>query len=186
MLDLTTTLELPAVKRAGTRAVQKLLRDRLTSGHSYSPVSLAKAAEYAREAAAVDHVWARLEAAGLVRLEVRPDEDCSLDDLAGDTYDVELNKDTVPGGERTIVAQRKAFEEQVERDGVYGVVGQYRPSPEGKWVTADSCWGMVGYDNVDKSEIAYDVKHSTLVELAKLADLHRTLERVAGDVKWGD
>ena len=67
-------------------------------------------------------LWERLEAAGLVRLSVEPD----------DSYDWS--------------------EEERERygsDGAWGVVGSYRTGERGEWEHGDSVWGFVGYASVD-------------------------------------
>lgn len=183
-MDLSATMELPDVKRRARKMIRKQLVERMESGHSYSPESLPAAAAAARRKAAVDSIWERLEEAGLVKLEVKPDDDVDLESLEGDMFDVEMHEDTVPGGARTILAQQKRFRERVERDGVWGVVGSYRAQPSGKWIHADSCWGMEGYESYEDSEIADDVKWATLKALVELADLH---ERLAEAVEeWSE
>ena len=156
--------------RKETDTVRAMIRERIRGRYSYSPESLPHAAENARRELRLRRRWEALESAGLVRMRFVPDDCSSFDDLAGDTYDVEYNRDTVPGGERTIVAQRKAFEREIERDGVWGCVTEYRlsPCPDchdaeyglgvvhcgesdtdrhcGGWAHGDSCWGFVGTD----------------------------------------
>lgn len=105
----------------------------------------------------IDNNWDKLESAGLVRCRIVPDECCDIEDLKGDTYNVELNADTVPGGKRTIEAQEKAFMELIERDGVWGFVIEYRKPACGTcgrkadWEHVDSCWGFVG--EIEESEM---------------------------------
>ena len=116
-------MTLPTVRRSIRKKVQQLLRDRGVSRYfptdhdfscgppvriTYSNASLPSAARNAAMDVATDYVWDRLESAGLVRVEYPHDESSEYDDLAGDTYNVELNEDTVPGGARTIIAQGKA------------------------------------------------------------------------------
>lgn len=174
-LNLSSELAKPEVQRDIRRRIRKLLHDRLTSGYSYFPESLAQAASNARTSAAIDSIWSALESAGLVRLRVEPDHDYSIEDLEGDTFNVALNKDTVPGGARTILAQQKRFRERIEQDGVVGVIGEYRAAPSGKWIYGGSCWGMEGYDDPLQSEIADDIKYETLSSLSDLASLHKRL-----------
>jgi hypothetical protein len=183
-MDLSATMERPDVRKRAKKLIQRQLRERLEHGSRYSPESLPGAAAAARRKAAVDSIWERLEEAGLVKLEVKPDEHVDLEDLEGDMFDVELHEDTVPGGARTILAQQKRFRERVERDGVWGIVGSYRAEPSGEWIEADSCWGMEGYDDYENNEIADDVKWATLEALVDLADLH---ERLAEAVEeWSE
>jgi len=82
-----------------------------------------------------------------VRLIARSQEfGVSEDDLFGDTYNEDLNAATVPGGVRTIRAEHKAAVDRVERDGVWGIVGEYKCPTCGAWTHADSVWGFVGDD----------------------------------------
>lgn len=85
----------------------------------------------------------------LIRIDVRPDDMCDLDDVFGDTFDVELNASSVPGGERTIKAQHKEAIRRVEQFGIVGIVSQYRLTPDSQWIDADSCWGFEGYYSPD-------------------------------------
>lgn len=143
-------------------AVRALIRDRLASnGHSYGRDSLPSAARWARESVATLRRWEHAEDAGLVRFRTLPDEG-PYD--AGDTYDVDMHKDTVPGGERAIVAQRKAEESRLERDGLWGIACDYRVSPSMPWTPGDSVWGFVGDDWQD-SGYDVDVRAETLASL---------------------
>ena len=80
----------------------------------------------AKRKAQILTAWQEAEGAGLVRLRIAPDDCAAWEDLAGDSYDVELHKNTVPGGERTIKAQEKAERERIDRDGVCGIIGEYK------------------------------------------------------------
>jgi hypothetical protein len=74
--------------------------------------------------------WERLEDAGLVRLDVRPDDSYDWDDAE----------------------ERERF----GNDGAWGLVGEYRLSEDDKWEHGDSCWGFVGYRDVTSpTENAY-------------------------------
>ena len=140
-------------------AVRRLVRDRLsTDGRTYCPGSLPQAARNARESARTLRRFLRLERLGIVRIDERPDLDARWEDIAGDTYDVDAHRDTVPGGERTIRAQEKRERGRMDRDGVWGYVAQVR-TPDG-WEDVDSCWGFVG-DDYDGS--GYDDDHRAAV-----------------------
>lgn len=83
----------------------------------------------------------------LVRLVAVPDECCSLDDLKGDCFDFEASGYT--GTRAQLAREEKEFEENVARNGVYGLVGQYRTSEDSEdWIDADSCFGFIGTDNI--------------------------------------
>ena len=122
----------------------------------------------AKHYALVDSLWDDAVENGLVRARIEPDNDLCYDDLAGDCYDVELNKDSVSGGERTIKAQEKQFKSLIERDGVWGFITETREFCDkcgnGDWEHADSCWGFVG--EIDEAYM-YDGKYAAL----KQADL---------------
>jgi len=107
-------------------------------GHRFSP--------WLRKCAETTNHWEQLEYLDLVRLDWQPDYGLSYEDLAGDCFD-ESNYDSVPGGERTVKAQEKAFRESIEQDGVWGLVGQYRLTPDSDWIDGDSVWGFVGTDD---------------------------------------
>lgn len=75
-----------------------------------------------------------VEAAGLVRVRVVPDEE-PYDDSYIDTWD-----DMTP-------AQRKEAKEDlwrtIDREGVWGIVAE-AVNARGEWTQVDSCWGFVG------------------------------------------
>lgn len=93
------------------------------------------------------------------RLRVMPDDSCTLEDLAGDMFNIDLNASTVPGGRRTIEAERKEWESRLQRDGVWGYVLEKRipacPTCDHgeRWDHIDSCWGFEC--EVDESSLIY-------------------------------
>lgn len=93
---------------------------------------------------------------GPVRLILEPDESYSLDNLKGDTYNRAVNPD-IP--ESRMAREESEFEERVERDGVWTLVGQYWDGET--WQHADSCCGFVGDDWKD-SGYDTDIMNTTL------------------------
>lgn len=95
------------------------------------------------------------------RIRIVPDECCTLDDLAGDTFDVAAHASTVPGGERTIRAQEKRFKQRIERDGVWGYILEHKVAvcahcgQGGQWEAVDSCFGFDDSDYcIDEAKAA--------------------------------
>jgi len=173
-------MTLPTVRRSIRKKVKQLLRDRLLGRYfptdhdfsdgppvriTYGNASLPSAARNAAMDSATDYVWDRLESAGLVRVEYPYDESSDYADLAGDTYNVELNEDTVPGGARTIIAQGKAYKRKIESDGVVGMVTSYRVSTESAWENGDAIWGFVGVADAETSGYLEDCKSLTIAAL---------------------
>lgn len=118
-----------------------------------------------------------LESIGLVRFRWMPDESSCIEDLEGDCFDPASN----PGVRACDLERRqKEFHETVDRDGVWGLVGQYRPLPfqhgEGDivlyyseddqpgWETGDSIWGLVGQD---AHMYTADIASQTIVRLVE-------------------
>lgn len=143
-----------------TAAIERIYRDYRRRG--YRPPHALRTAKTASR-------FQRAEAAGLVRLRRVPDELCNLADLEGDCFDEALNAPSVPGGVRTIRAERSAFRRQIDRYGVFGLVGEYRVHPEGSWIHADSVWGFVASSAGDLEEdtggCASDIMSGTLAAL---------------------
>ena len=86
----------------------------------------------AKRESAIESQWARLEDLNMVRMRFAPDEDFSYDDMCGDMFNVEHKASSVHGGARTIIAQEKAYKAMLERDGVWGCIGEF---------TLDDCDG---------------------------------------------
>lgn len=122
--------------------------------------------ERVEEKVKLDELWDRLEYADLVKLELEPDEHVTWEDMAGDTFDVDVHEDTVPGGARTIRAQEKRYRERLEQDGVWGVVGYYRVSEDAEWERGDSVWGME-LEWAEDNEYRDDIKSQTIEKLRK-------------------
>jgi len=51
--------------------------------------------------------------------------------------------------------------DRCNRDGAWGIVGQYRLTDESEWITVDSCWGFVG-DDWENSGYDIDIMQATL------------------------
>ncbi len=99
----------------------------------------------------------------LVRLRVMPDECCELDNILGDSYDPKVNPD-IPA--ERLERERQAEIDRINRDGVWGVIGEYRVSADEEWEQADSCWGFVG-DDWKNSGYDIDIMQTTLDALEK-------------------
>lgn len=77
-----------------------------------------------------------------VRLHVKVDDSVSLEDLKGDCFNFEVCG--FPYGRSQLAAQERAFEDRVNDEGVFGIVGEYWNGEE--WVEVDAVWGFVGDD----------------------------------------
>lgn len=94
------------------------------------------------------------EIAGAVRLRWEPDDHAHLDDLLGDCYDPRANPDISPA---RVERERKEAIEKIDRDGVWGLIGEYYDGTD--WKHAESCWGFIGQDADD---YAVDIMAATL------------------------
>lgn len=92
-----------------------------------------------------------LEDEGKVRIRVEPDESCDYEDLAGDTFNPDVNND-IPVEQ--LEREEREFKNRLECDGVWGVIGEVKCAHCGNWEHVDSCWGFVGDD---WKESGYDV-----------------------------
>lgn len=72
---------------------------------------------------------------GDVRLRVVPDETCSLEDLEGDCFNPKANPEISAS---RLQHDREEFMAKVNRDGVWGMVGEYFDGET--WQHADSCF----------------------------------------------
>jgi hypothetical protein len=93
---------------------------------------------------------------GAVRLRVESDDHMSFDDLTGDTYNASANPDIQKS---RMDREREAERERIERDGVFGIIGEYWNGAE--WVDVDAVWGFVGEDWKD-SGYDSDIMRATL------------------------
>lgn len=101
--------------------------------------------------------------ANRVRLLAALDTDFQLEDLKGDTYNRKVNPD-VP--EERMAREELEFEERVERQGVYGLIGEVR-TDETTWEHVDSCWGFVGEDYLNSGYDA-DIAQAVIQKAKKL------------------
>jgi len=112
------------------------------------------------EDSAVAVLWERLADAGLVRLIWRPDMDTPYEDLLDTAFETHGHLHSA-GGERELRAWDRAQKETLERDGAWGLVGEYRLQPCERcpswyseecdhrgWRHGDSVWGFVGADDL--------------------------------------
>lgn len=109
---------------------------------------------------------------GNVRLQIIPDEMADYAHLAGDSFNPDVNSDISPS---LLERQEKEFKERINRDGVWGVVGEYFNGE--KWIHADSVWGFVGqdwensgYDSGIKSETLRQADSMTFCPTCKRAN----------------
>lgn len=90
----------------------------------------------------------RLESSGLARLITKPDDCPDLSFLDQDCFaDV-----------------RKSEYERANRDGVCGLIGEYRVDKHSPWIEADAVWGFIGDDWKDSGYDA-DIMRSTIDQL---------------------
>lgn len=110
--------------------------------HHYQPKA-ADALKSARYTVTTQRKWDDLisREVGTVRLRTEPDTIVDIDDLAGDCYDPKANPDIQP---HVLAREYMEFVELVNREGLYGLIGEYWNGEE--WVNAGSCWGFVGDD----------------------------------------
>ena len=82
---------------------------------------------------------------GFYRVVERATDDYTMEDLKGDSYNPQVNSDIDPA---VLKAEELAFEELVNREGVYGYTLEYwDATPNVGWKHVDSCWGFVGMYN---------------------------------------
>lgn len=91
-----------------------------------------------------------------VRLRLEPDECCSYEDLAGDSFDPLVNSDICAS---QLEREEQAFKDRINRDGVWGLIGEFWDGSD--WERADSCWGFVG-DDWEDSGYMEDIQSATL------------------------
>jgi len=111
---------------------------------------------------------------GSVRLRIEPDDSVDMEDLFGDTFNPTLNPKI---SEAKLERQKKEEVDRVNRDGVWGVIGEYWDGEE--WQTADSCWGFIGED-WKESGYDVDIMSQTLEQAAKVETCptcHRPLKK---------
>ncbi len=80
--------------------------------------------------------WETLESVELVRFRWIPD-----DEMFDDSY-----LETWGFSPARLASECKALWEMIARDGVWGLQGEFRISPESGWESGDAVWGFVGTD----------------------------------------
>lgn len=71
------------------------------------------------------------------------DLSCNIEDLKGDCYNAEVNKDICPD---ILKKEELAFEKKVYDEGVFGYcLEKWNPEVDQGWTHIDSCYGFVGY-----------------------------------------
>lgn len=114
------------------------------------------------------------DAPGTVRIVEYPDESCSFDDLAGDTFNPIANPDIKP---HILEREERAEIERIKRDGIWGYVAQFWDGAA--WQDTDSIWGFVGDDfddsgcDIDLMGSAMDAYEATLGEDARDLEAQR-------------
>lgn len=108
------------------------------------------------------------EAFGPVRLRLEPEQEF-YDDSYIDTWtdETQAYRDKV----------RKELWECIERDGVWGLIGEFWNGQE--WEHADSCWGFVGDDwqnsgyDIDIMQATIDAYHEHMTAAARAMEAER-------------
>lgn len=106
-----------------------------------------------------------------MRLQVEPDDSVDLDNLIGDAFDPNVNQAIKP---EKLKEQKQHEIDRINRDGVWGVISEYKCPACGSWKTADSCWGFIGDDYKD-SGYDLDVMEETLNKLTTVCGLSTNL-----------
>ena len=101
-------------------------------------------ASTALDYALIEDKWEDLGNEGLVRLQIEPDESPDMSWVA------DLPKH-----------DGDAIWRMVERDGTWGIIGEYKCPCCGEWTQADSCWGFIGEDWLH-SGYDMDIKAETI------------------------
>lgn len=108
------------------------------------------------EHAKIQATFERARSEGRVRLNFIPDEDARWGDLFGDIFEPKANPDIKP---HIMDRERREAEERLEREGAWGIVGEYF---DGRiWQSADACFGFVG-DDYEGSGVDLDVMTAAL------------------------
>lgn len=133
-------INLPSIRRAALKALKS---NKWASGYRTGTPPLVAAFECRLREISTRSQWEALEDAGLVRLDIVPDYDIDLDNILGTCYDID-SVGRFDGGKRRLDKQREMEIDRINREGVWGVVGQYRLYDNDQWENANSCSGFVG------------------------------------------
>lgn len=113
-------------------------------------------ARYALQADQTRSEFQALEKEGKVRLTKEADDWMSLDDLMGDCFNPDANPSVNPN---KLEREKEEFLARVERDGVWGIKGEYFNGTS--WIETDAVWGFVG-DDWHRSGYDTDIMRATL------------------------
>jgi hypothetical protein len=127
--------------------------------HKVTAESAWKSAKYIVD---VEQRWQLAEDNEQVRFRVEYDELADYENLAGDSFNPEVNTDIQP---HILEREEREFIDKINREGVWGIIGEFWNGEE--WIQADSVWGFVG-DDWKGSGYDLDVKWSTLDQLSKV------------------
>ncbi len=160
--------KLANTKRIRRAAIAIVHKRTFSEGYSYPSGRSALQGYYdcTRRSLAVREIFDKLENAGLVRFEARPDDSAELDNLLGDVYNPVANPDIKP---EKLAAEKQTEIDRINREGVCGIVGEYRVSESEQWENADSVWGFVG-DDWKNSGYDTDIMASTIAALKGAVD----------------
>lgn len=132
------------IQQSLAEATDKMFKDRLALG-SYGPGTLPMAWHRLIDEVGIDYTWGILHLKGLVEIDVEYDH-LSIPELFGDLYD-ECQASAVPGGMRTINAQKKAAYKRLDEEGQWVYSARVRDMADlDGWHDADSIGGFVGDD----------------------------------------
>lgn len=92
-----------------------------------------------------------------IRIVKVKDETYDINELKGDTFKVEHNPNIDLAD---LKIAEYVFEQRIQKQGVYGVVGQYKDS-SGEWRVYESVWGFVGNDYLSSGH-EEDIARATL------------------------
>jgi hypothetical protein len=125
----------------------------MTARHAMSVIK--RREEMAKEARRFE----RLEAMGLVKVEVEPEPECYYwEDLEGDTFNPEANPDINPN---VLKREQKAYRERVEREGVWCLVGYVKTNDGWESVTSLGMIDSYDYAEESRNEMFYEcIKHA--------------------------
>lgn len=112
-----------------------------------------------------------------LRVRIVPDNDADMDNLMGDTFNPKANPD-IP--KARMDRERAEFVARVERDGVYGIVGEVWDGE--RWEHVDSCWGFVGDDWKDSGYLEDCMSATVDAYNAQLASAARDMEASRPDL----
>lgn len=138
---MCNSFRLPSIRRLAAKRVRQSIREALAGEHSYASGRMGQLWERSLALASSMRSFDRLERAGLVRVRQEADVDATIESMCGDCFDPKANPDIRPS---KLERELGEFIARIERDGVIGLVAEYRVSETDEWEIADSLWGIEG------------------------------------------